>query len=330
LIQFKSRARGVVVMSFHAKLYGTEKEPVHAKDLNALTGCTLAWWYNREEQNNRQEVLASEILEAAGREVVFRVLREGIWETDICERMFRDAYKRLSHGLSLDWEGRDPKQEGRSFLLMLKNFLPEARRMIASALAIDVPFSINLAGIRCVGNIDLLYKDADGKLCLTKISFARKRSSQWLLDHDPELALQAAALSMGGVEGMSILARWPERLECLYLRDFLPFKSSLKILVEHPDQAEYFNVPLWSHANVSENDLRGPGFYLSRQAPMSVKRLEFSLKQLVAAVRGGRIVETFGDHCRACPWQERCLSEGDQLSPKEISALDRALASIPA
>ena len=57
-------------MSFHAKLYGTEKEPVRSQDVGALTGCTLAWWYNREEQNTNQEsVLASSILEAAGREV---------------------------------------------------------------------------------------------------------------------------------------------------------------------------------------------------------------------------------------------------------------------
>jgi hypothetical protein len=114
------------------------------------------------------------------------------------------------------------------------------------------------------------------------------------------------------------------------LRDFLPFKANNRIHIEHPDQAAYFEVPLWSTVNVHENDLRGPGFYQSRQAPMSVRRLEFSLKQLVAAVRGGRIVETFGDHCRTCPWQERCLSEGDQLSRKELEVLDRALASIPA
>jgi hypothetical protein len=320
-----------VAMSFHAKLYGTEKEPVRSQDVGALTGCTLAWWYKREEQNTNQEaVLATSILEAAGREVLFRVLHEGIWEADRCEKMFREAYKRLTTGCSVNWEGRDPKQEGRAYLLMITNFLPEARRMIASTLAIDVRFSVVLGGIRCVGKVDLLYKDAEGKLCLAKVSFERKRHSQWLLDHDPELAMQAAALSLGGIEGMSLFAKWPERLETLYLRDFLPFKASTKIHLEHPDQAAYFGAPLWSHTTVQEGELRGPGFYLSRQAPMSIRRLEFSLKQLVAAVRGGRIVETLGDHCRACPWQTRCLSEGDQLSRSELETLERSLASIPA
>lgn len=319
------------VMSFHAKLYGTEKEPVRSKDLGALTGCSLAWWYNREAQDVENEsAVASEVLEAASREVIFRALREGQWQFDLCERHFREAYRRIVAGRPVEWDGKDPKQEGRAYLQMLKNFLPEARRSIASVLALDVPFSVMLGGIRCTGNIDLLYKNAEGKLCLAKLSFEKKRRSQWLLDHDPELSLQAAALSMGGVEGMSLLARWPERLEVLYLRDFLPFKAGSKIYVEHPDQAAYFNVPIYTSVPVSENDLRGPGFYQSRQAPMSVKRLEFSLKQLVAAVRGGRIVETFGDHCRACPWQERCLSEGEHLSRKELELLDRTLASIPA
>jgi hypothetical protein len=318
-------------MSFQPKNYGSEKEPVRGGDLGALTGCSLAWRYDREGQDDPKETLrASEILEAAGREAILRALREGIWEADQVEKIFRDSYRRIAQKKPVDWEGRDPKQEGRSFLQMLKNFLPEARRRVASTVAIDAPFKLMLGGVACAGTIDLLYKNPEDKLCLAKITFERRRRSQWLLDHDPELALAAAAVLMGEIEGLGTLNAWPDRVESLVLRDLLPLKTGMRLRIEHPDQAAHFGVALWSSVVVQGNELRGPAFYQSRQGPGVLSRLEFSLKQFVAAVRGNRIVETFGEHCRFCPWQERCLGEGaGLLSRKELEVLDRALAQIP-
>lgn len=320
-------------MSFDPKLYGSDREPVRGEDLGALTGCSLAWWYRKEGSGGEEEgsLRASSLLEEAGKESIFRALKEGVWDGNTVEKFFRDAYRRLAGKRHVDWEGRDPKQEGRSYLQILRSFLPEARRRIAEIVAMDTPFHVNLGGVRCAGKIDLLYKNPEGKLCLAKLVFERKRRSQWLIDHEPELTLQAAAVLRGGIAGKEKTPLgWPDRLEWLFLRDFLPLKPGMRIRVEHPDQAVHFGVPLWSSVLVQGTEMRGPAFYQSRQRAGGLARLEFSLKQLVAAVRGGRIVETFGEHCRFCSYQERCLSEGaPTLSRKEQEVLDRALVGIP-
>jgi hypothetical protein len=318
-------------MSLESKHYGTEKEPVRSGDLGALTGCALAWQYGRQEGEEAAPLRAQDVLEASAREALFKALREGLWEADAVEKLFRDAYRRRAKGQQVDWEGRDPKQEGRAFLQMLKNFLPEARRRVASALAIDAGFTVSMGGVKCAGSIDLLYRDPVGKLCLAKLSFERRRRSQWMLDHDPELALQGAAVYRGEIsaDGKPLrLAAWPDRIEYLYLRDFLPLRAGMRIRIEHPDQVPHFSAPLWSMVVLGENML-GPAFYGSRQSSAALPRLEFSLKQFVAAVKGGRIVETFGDHCRFCPFQSRCLGEGSGvLSRKEQEVIDKALTGI--
>lgn len=318
-------------MSFQAKLYGSEREAVRSGDLEALTGCSLAWWYSREAgEAAGSEAKAQTVLEAAAREALFRSLREGVWEADLCERRFRDAYKRFVGKRTLDWEGKDPKQEGRAFLQMIRNFLMEARRRVAETVAIDAPFRVSIGGVECEGRVDLVYRDPEGRLCAARMTFERRHRSQWLIDHDPQLSLLGAALLMGELEGLGCLGLWPERLELLAMRDLLPFRSGARVRIEHPDQMAHFRAPMWTSVVIQGDDTHGPAFFQSRQVPSVVSRLEFSLKQWVAAVRGGRVVETFGEHCRFCPHQARCLGEGSGiLSRKEQEIVERALAGLP-
>jgi hypothetical protein len=318
-------------MSLQAKQYGSEREPVQAADLQALTGCSLAWWYGREEEGTGAAPKAQDILEAAAREALLRALREGAWEADLCEKRFRDAYRRMAGKRPVDWEGKDPKQEGRAFVQMLKGFLPEARRRVAEIIAIDAPYSVVVGGVHCEGRVDLVYRNPEGKLCATKFTFDRRRRSQWLIDHEPELSLLGAASLLGNIDGVGCLGVWPERLELLTLRDLLPYRTGARVRIEHPDQMSHFHAPMWTSVVVPNDTTHGPAFYQSRQVASVLPRLEFSLKQWVAAVRGGRVVETFGEHCRFCPHQARCLGEGEGLlSRKEQEIVERALEGIPA
>src|SRR5262245_31466656 len=104
-------------MSLETKHYGSEKEPVQSGDLGALTGCALAWQYRRRQEEDPEGPLrAQELLEASAREAIFRALRQGLWDGDDVEKIFRDGYRQRAKNRQVDWEGKDPKQEGRAIL----------------------------------------------------------------------------------------------------------------------------------------------------------------------------------------------------------------------
>jgi hypothetical protein len=317
-------------MFFIPTQYGTPEHPVQEQDLAALTSCSLAWKYQQENRENETTNVtkANTLLEKSARETISLLLQEGVWDGDEADTIFRQRYRYLAQNQRINWEGRDPRQEGRAYLEILRSFLKTARRKVKHVIASNQPFEFALDDIYCQGTIDLLYENEDDKLCLSRFNFSKKRPSRWLIDNDAVLRMHATAL-VEGVFGAPELCRWPDQLEWVQLHDWLPIKKGSRVKIEHPEQSEHFGAPLWTSITVTESNTFGPGFYQSKQRPEMTSRFAFSLKQFKNAVQEDRLVETFGEHCRSCPYQTPCRAEGsDLLGPHERARLERSMESI--
>lgn len=363
--------------------WGQPEDPIHQSDLNSLAGkfgCLEAFKRKKTDAalgtkkeyltangklcagNAAHSVLARILRNPASRDAALHLSAGDSFSHSQITAAFQQEMQIEADGKQIEWFKENGDKWCDDICVMIGEALSDLSFHVAEVVAVEQAFVTHVDGYWLTGTCDLIYRDANGALCLADWKTGKQVPHPIELDHGWQGAIYAHALRFGyfyesndraqgeadaieiatawqrsidAGEGLDAATTWqlervgaacyseyPERVRYVQLRDYLPRKRASKKAVKRTEELAWLQMAEPGDHKYVAGDRTGPAWYHMNLREDFTPRLRYLLSSSVSWVRFGRMPPTPGEKCTRCVYREPCLLDGYKPFGKEKRQLD--------
>ena len=322
-------------MHWSHRAYGQLRDPVHKSHLLTIAGpyaCPRRFVLDRLNPRDAEAVTPDKLgLGTATHEVIAAHLTTGI-------RYEENTTTQLEFELR-HWLGDAAAAVDRDMLReraeMVRGLLAHGlSRHVGRVIACESGFIAPFGPYWLCGHVDLVYEPLTAPLTIALADWKTGASKPHLLElaHGWEAGVYSAALRHGFFMERSGRTRdeleraliehaeqfgvtptygtFPSAVHHVHLADYVPYRKTGSKRVHRPEDLLHYGYPSARQHTYKPTEMRGGAWISVPLREGDLTRFAWRLKQVVGAVRMGKLFDMPGEQCTRCRHQTPCLNDG--------------------